>query len=90
MVARRTLGPVTAGSVRSSVKVGLVGREWELAELRGALDDAARGRGRVWIVGGEAGIGKTRLLEAVSDAAEPTEVRVLWGRCWEGGGAPAY
>ena len=86
----RTLGPVTAGSVRSSVKVGLVGRERELAELRGALDDAAGGHGQVWLVGGEAGMGKTRLLEAVAEVAGPTEVRVLWGRCWEGGGAPAY
>ncbi len=72
------------------MRVGLVGRERELAELRSALDEADRGRGGVWLVSGEAGIGKTRLLQAIAEAAEPTDTQVLWGRCWEGGDAPSY
>lgn len=68
----------------------LVGRDDEMSELVAGLEDARRGRGRVFLVGGDAGIGKTRLVEALVGAAEPTEARVLWGRCWEGGGTPPF
>ena len=68
----------------------LIGRQLELAELTAALDDLHGGRGGLILVTGDAGIGKTRLVEAVAGAAEPTDATVLWGRCWEGGGAPAY
>ena len=50
---------MTRGSVRPALHLGLVGRDRELAELCGALDDASRGQGRVWLLGGEPGIGKT-------------------------------
>jgi DNA-binding CsgD family transcriptional regulator/tetratricopeptide (TPR) repeat protein len=46
-----------------------VGRSAELADLQDALDAVAAGRGRAWIVAGEAGIGKTRLGAAVLDEA---------------------
>lgn len=39
---------------------------------------------------GEPGIGKTRLAEALSGEARNEGALVLWGRCWEDGGAPAY
>jgi eukaryotic-like serine/threonine-protein kinase len=41
----------------------LVGREAELALLDAALLKAAQGEGSAWLVGGENGIGKTRLLD---------------------------
>jgi tetratricopeptide (TPR) repeat protein len=67
-----------------------VGRARELAELAAALDDVIAGRGRVVLVGGEPGIGKSRLAEEVIAASRARRVRVLTGRCWEAGGAPAY
>jgi DNA-binding SARP family transcriptional activator len=67
-----------------------VGRERELAELRTALEEAVSGRGSVVLVGGEPGIGKSRLAEEVATSVGSRDVRLLTGRCWEAGGAPAY
>jgi len=67
-----------------------VGRERELAELRAALDEAIAGHGRLFLLSGEPGIGKTRLAEEISRDAAARGMRVVWDRCWEGGGAPAY
>src|ERR1700689_4070568 len=75
---------------RQSSHNAFVGRERELAELRAGLDDVSAGRGRLFLLSGEAGIGKTRLAEEISDDASARGMRVVWGRCWEGGGAPAY
>ena len=68
----------------------LVGREAELDELSAALGDAAEGRGRLFVLSGEPGIGKTVLADALAARARSEDTLVLWGRCWEGGGAPAY
>ncbi len=67
-----------------------VGRERELAELEGALDDALAGSGRLVLLAGEPGIGKTRLAEELMARARGHRAQVLVGRCWEAGGAPAY
>jgi len=67
-----------------------VGREREFAQLRDALDEASAGRGRLFLVSGEPGIGKTRLADQIAGLATSRGIRVLWGRCWEGDGAPAY
>jgi tetratricopeptide (TPR) repeat protein len=67
-----------------------VGRERELAELRSGLDEVSAGHGRLFLLSGEPGIGKTRLAEEISNDASARGMRVVWGRCWEGGGAPAY
>jgi hypothetical protein len=68
----------------------LVGRDREMAELAGALDRSRGGQGGLILIGGEAGIGKTRLLEALADRAATQGMQVLWGRCWDSGGAPAF
>jgi len=54
------------------------------------LDAALAGRGGVVLVAGEPGIGKTRLVEELAAQASGRGVLVLWGRCWEGEGAPAF
>jgi DNA-binding SARP family transcriptional activator/tetratricopeptide (TPR) repeat protein len=77
-------------SARSGGAGVFVGREKELRELLAALADARAGRGRVVLLAGEPGIGKTRLAEELAGRAHDGGARVLVGRCWEAGGAPAY
>lgn len=67
-----------------------VGRESEMAELRSALDDARSGRGRMVMLAGEPGIGKTRTAEMIASVAEQVGFTSHWGRCSEERGAPAY
>jgi predicted ATPase len=67
-----------------------VGRKRELLELRKGLKDALAGAGRLFLISGGPGIGKTRLAEQLSKCAAPQNMLVAWGRCWEGAGAPAY
>ena len=58
----------------------LIGRTRELARLREALAMAAGGRGHVVMVLGEAGIGKTSLIEVLAKDALQQGMRVLVGR----------
>jgi len=67
-----------------------VGREHELSTLMAALDEALAGEGRLVLIAGEPGIGKSRLAEEVGRHARRRGARVYVGRCWEAGGAPAY
>lgn len=67
-----------------------VGRERECAELIDGLRAAQGGAGRVFLIAGEPGIGKTRLLDEVARHGLAAGVSVAWGRGWEGGGAPVY
>ena len=68
----------------------IVGREHEIERLTAAIEDATQGRGSVWYLTGEPGIGKSRLAEEVGRLARERGIRTFWGRCWEAGGAPAY
>ena len=67
-----------------------VGRREEMAHLEAALADACAGRGRLVLLGGDAGIGKTRTADELAIRAREQNVAVLTGRCYEGEGAPAY
>ena len=67
-----------------------VGRDKEMAELRGAADDSLEGSGRIVLIAGEPGIGKTRTAEELATYAQVRGANVLWGRCHEDEGAPAY
>lgn len=60
----------------------LIGRESELLDLRGALDAARSGQGRLVLVHGEAGIGKTRLCRQLADEAAEAGALVLRGQCY--------
>lgn len=71
-------------------RAALIGRERELADLGGALERTLGGTGDVCLLVGEPGIGKSRLCSELATAAADRGARVLWGRAWEGPGAPAY
>lgn len=70
-VSTRVLSPV------------LVGRQNELSELEDALLAANRSDGRFVLLGGEAGIGKTRLSRELARRAGKLHCAVLWGSCSE-------
>jgi len=74
-VSRRVTSPV------------FVGRTAELALLGDALDRAAAGRPAFAFIGGESGVGKTRLLREFESRARARGARVLLGQCLELGGA---
>src|SRR5437868_6590652 len=68
----------------------LVGRDDALAELRGALAQAEDRHGRLVLVSGEPGIGKSALVDVLAREAEARGAEVLLGRAWELGEAPPY
>jgi DNA-binding CsgD family transcriptional regulator/tetratricopeptide (TPR) repeat protein len=69
----------------------LIGRGAEEARLEAALDAAVTGRGTTLIVGGEAGIGKTRLVGRLAETARKRGATVLGGACLAAGsGAIPY
>ncbi len=61
----------------------LVGRERERGLLRQQLDRMLAGQGGTLLVGGEAGIGKTTLVEDLSIEAEEQDCLVLWGHAYD-------
>jgi hypothetical protein len=64
-------GVVNRFEALRSGTTALVGREEELGELLAALRQATTGEGRVVLVSGEPGIGKSRLVAEVVDRLEP-------------------
>src|SRR4051812_9132496 len=58
----------------------LVERDGSLATLRSALDEAATTHGRIVLIRGEAGIGKTTLVKAFVEDC-PSDIDVIWGGC---------
>ena len=67
---------------RSTQPIGsvFVGRQREMAELAAALDDALSGQGRLVMLVGEPGIGKTRTTQELASYAENRGAQIFWGR----------
>jgi ABC-type oligopeptide transport system substrate-binding subunit/class 3 adenylate cyclase len=65
----------------SGAETRFVGRSRELGIGREALDGLRAGRGGALVVGGDAGIGKSRLLSELRSLAETEGIRWLEGRC---------
>lgn len=58
----------------------LLEREQFLGDMEALLSDVVAGSGRVVLVSGEAGVGKTSLVECFTEAHKK-QARVLWGSC---------
>jgi len=67
-----------------------VGREAERAELRRCLDQTVRGQGALVMIGGEPGVGKTRLAEELAAEARQRGLLALTGHCNEMEGTLPY
>ena len=65
-----------------------MGRDQELAQVRAALVAASAGGGRLVLVGGEPGIGKTRLTAAIAEMAGEYDVPVASGYAIDDPGMP--
>jgi DNA-binding SARP family transcriptional activator len=78
-------GPVAIATVEPALPdTGrFIGRQRELGRLQQAFEAARGGRGRVITILGEAGIGKTRLLQELSARIASRGGRVIVGRCFE-------
>jgi predicted ATPase len=88
-VVQQTNPPHTAVAARSAPDI-FVGREKEMAILQAHLDSAMSGHGRLVLLVGEPGIGKTRTAHEVAAYARKRGARVLIGRCYESEGAPPF
>ncbi len=75
------IGPAKGSRTRQAAlqRLPLTGRDVELATIREALVSARAGTGRLIAIVGEAGVGKTRLLEALREDA--TDFRALHATC---------
>ena len=89
VLERSTTGE-EVGVAAETARGAFVDREVEIEALLTGLADAFSGRGRLFLVAGEPGIGKSRLAEELARRARGRGARVLVGRSWEAGGAPAY
>jgi len=67
-----------------------IGREVELSQLENALDNAVHGKGSTWLIGGESGVGKSRLVDELRVQALVKGMRVLRGQGVEGAGLPYH
>lgn len=68
----------------------LTGREEELTRLKALYNDAKAGRGSICLIGGEAGIGKSRLVEEIRGYIYEQAGLFIGGRCFSQGNKTPY
>lgn len=85
-----SVDPTAMTQPRSLTRLPFVGRATEHATLIAEWERSRRGGGRLTLVEGEAGVGKTRLLEEVLRYTETQGATVLRGHCYEFGGSVPY
>lgn len=60
-----------------------IGRQLERKAILGPVENLLEGQGSLILLGGEPGIGKTRLLQEVEKAADWRGIKVVWGQADE-------
>ena len=82
--------PLQTREIRESYILSgrFVGRDEELKFLQYLFQKAKKGRGSLVLIGGESGVGKTRLVQEFSFHIRPFGVLVFSGTCHEQGGSP--
>lgn len=68
----------------------IVGRQREMAELKAASHSSMSGQGRLVMLAGEPGIGKTRTASELAAYAKSQGAQAHWRWWYEGEGAPPY
>jgi class 3 adenylate cyclase/tetratricopeptide (TPR) repeat protein len=81
---------ISAGTESLDGRTPFVGRSEERSLLRQAVERAAGGAGGVALIAGEAGLGKTRLVDEIAVEARARGMFVVRGHCSEMEGAPPY
>ncbi|MET0341306.1 MAG: AAA family ATPase [Polyangiales bacterium] len=80
--------PASEPDVAAESPLRFVGRRAVLGELRHAAQEASIGRGRVCVVMGEAGVGKSSLVRVLTEELAGDTGMVAWGFCREAGSTP--
>ena len=87
----RALGQGPASKPKERFADGVfVGRQKEMVQVQAALDDVLAGKGRLVMLVGEPGIGKSRTAQEVAQRALESGFQLFWGHCPEERGAPPY
>jgi tetratricopeptide (TPR) repeat protein len=82
--------PSGEGSIGPTKRTPLIGRERELDDARALIAGLAHARGGMLMIGGEPGVGKTRLCQAILDEARARGALCLVGHCYEMEGTPPF
>lgn len=82
--------PLETSAIRESFlkAARLVGRDSELHQLSDGLVSAAKGRGSAWLIAGESGVGKSRIIDELRTIALVRGVQVMRGQASSVGGRP--
>jgi predicted ATPase len=80
----------STGILSGRDRTPFVGRAAERARLLRGAERAREGTGALFLIGGEAGVGKSRLVDEVTNEARLLGMRVLTGHCVAEQGAPPY
>ena len=90
-LAHPDLPAIRAAPRRStSIETLFIARTREVGTLGTAAADVMTGRSHVLLISGEAGIGKSTLVEHATQLPEFAALDVVWGRCYEHEGAPPF
>ncbi len=82
-ILRRAAGPVEELTAPPVGKTRFIGREAERADLRRFVEQAAAGQGTFVMIGGEPGVGKTRMAEEIAEEASNKGMMAWVGHCPE-------